>query len=226
MLQPPILIVSIIKLIFWFLPSDSNTYFSIGLEHGKWRKRCYILLFKNCSTLWNWPTIIYTVISFWITYCHKSGWPRNQFWDLPAWLLLGSSLRRTPVGEWRKQNWAKKRVEFYATANPKGGAVMAHRSCPQLRQEVAGNLYPNIEQLLAQRMGCLQGWSVSLEVAVLFGQRQFQGRDSTMIQMQATFQAARVVSVSFLKRKIWVAHIASTLCVYTAFKTGTLGSSK
>ena len=103
---------------------------------------------------------------------------------------------------------------------------MAHRSCPQLRQEVAGNLYPNIDQILAQRMGCLQGWSVGLEVAVLFGQRQFQGRDSTMIQMQATFQAARVVGVSFLKRKIWVAHIASTLCVSTAFKTGTLGSSR
>ena len=43
--------LSIIKLTFWFLLFDSNIYFSLDSEFGKWRKRCYTLPFKNSSRL-------------------------------------------------------------------------------------------------------------------------------------------------------------------------------
>ena len=51
------------------------------------------------------------------------------------------------------QNWVQRKTEFDVIAHPKGGAVMAHQSCPMVAGK-AGLLYSHRNQSL--NGGCLR----------------------------------------------------------------------
>ena len=98
-------------------------------------------------------------------------------------------------------------------------------SCSQLRQGSHGNWYPHIDQILDHKMGHLQEWSESLEVALLFGQEWFPRWDPNMIYLQVTLQAAREASQPWRGGSQWHT-TASIIRVCTVFKTGPVRSSK